>query len=128
MPFKVVAPGDILLITFPSHDPKGHEQEGIRPVIVVGVPQGPVRYPVVIVVPLTTQSGSWAKKNPALYLLVPPGAGGIPRSSTVLIDQVRAIDARRVQAYLGSLEEPEFKPIHDNLIKLFREHTSLGNY
>ncbi|MCL6479272.1 MAG: type II toxin-antitoxin system PemK/MazF family toxin [Peptococcaceae bacterium] len=66
-----VAPGDVLLINLPSHSPKGHGQEGSRPVFVVGVPTEPARYPVVIVVPLTTQSGPWAKKNPAMYLAAP---------------------------------------------------------
>ncbi|HAG08004.1 MAG TPA: hypothetical protein DCK87_00305 [Desulfotomaculum sp.] len=51
---EAITPGDILLIALPSHDPSGHEQEGVRPAIAVGVPQGHVRYPVVIVVPLTT--------------------------------------------------------------------------
>lgn len=54
---RAAVPGDVLLIALPSHDPKGHEQEGLRPAIVVGIPRGPVRYPVVIVVPLTSKSG-----------------------------------------------------------------------
>jgi mRNA-degrading endonuclease toxin of MazEF toxin-antitoxin module len=51
---EAITPGDIVLIALPSHDPSGHEQEGVRPAIVVGVPQGLVRYPVVVAVPLTT--------------------------------------------------------------------------
>ncbi|MBE3588159.1 MAG: type II toxin-antitoxin system PemK/MazF family toxin [Thermoanaerobacteraceae bacterium] len=121
MPHEAVAVGDTLLIALPSHDPRGHEQEGVRPVIVVGVPQGPMRFPVVIVVPLTTRSGPWANRNPALYLTLPPGAGGIPRASTVLIDQVRAVDARRVRAYLGTLEEAAFEPIRNSLLKIFHK-------
>jgi mRNA interferase MazF len=39
---KVITPGDVLLITLPSHDPRGHEQEGSRPAIVAGVPKGEV--------------------------------------------------------------------------------------
>lgn len=118
---KSVTPGDILLIDLPIHDPKGHEQEGNRPAVVVGMPQGPVRYPVVIVVPLTTQSGPWVKKNPTLYRHLPPGAGGIPQASTALIDQVRALDVRRVRTYLGSLEQELFGPIRNSLIQLFHK-------
>ena len=79
-----------------------------------------MRYPVVIVVPLTTRSSPWAKRNPALYLPLPPGAGGIPRASIVLIDQVRTVDARRVRAYLGTLEKTTFEPIQNSLLKVFR--------
>lgn len=121
---EAVAPGDVLLIALPSHEPRGHEQEGVRPAIVVGVPQAPVRYPVVIVVPLTTQSSLWAKRNPTLYLSLPPKAGGIPKASTVLIDQVRAVDVRRVRAYLGTLEEMTFESIRNSLLRLFRKKAS----
>jgi mRNA interferase MazF len=64
---EALKPGAVVLIDLPLHDPKGHEQEGKRPAIVVGIPQGLLRYPVVIAVPLTTQGGPWAKKNPNLY-------------------------------------------------------------
>lgn len=115
-----VAPGDAIIIKLPSHHPKGREQEGSRPAIAVGIPQGIIRYPVVVVVPVTTQIGPWATKNPALYQIIPQGTGGIPQHSIALIDQVRAIDIRRVQAYLGSLEEPTFASIRSSLLKLFQ--------
>ncbi|WP_406676416.1 type II toxin-antitoxin system PemK/MazF family toxin [Moorella sp. ACPs] len=124
MAVEAVAAGDILLIALPVHDPKGHEQEGVRPAVVVGVPQGPVRYPVVIVVPLTTRSGPWAKQNSNLYQPLPPGAGGIPQASIVLIDQVRAVDVRRVKAHLGTFEEKTFEPIRSSLCELFQKKPS----
>jgi mRNA interferase MazF len=80
-----------------------------------------LRYPVVIVVPLTTQSGPWTKKNPNLYRHLPAGAGGIPQDSIALLDQVRALDVRRVNAYLGSLEPEIFTPIRNTLLRLFDE-------
>lgn len=108
---RAVAPGDVLSVVFPTHLPPGHEQEGPRPVVVVGVPTGPLRYPVILVVPLTSQTGAWASKNPALYPKLPIGAGGLTLPSTVLLDQLRAIDARRVQRFLGSLSFEEYLPI-----------------
>lgn len=113
---EAITPGDIVLIALPSHDPSGHEQEGVRPAIVVGVPQGLVRYPVVVAVPLTTKGGPWARKNPSLYHHLPQGAGGIPRASTALVDQVRAVDVRRVKAYLGTLEAEVFELIRNSLV------------
>jgi mRNA interferase MazF len=118
---EAVVPGDVLLVALPSHEPRGHEQEGVRPAIVIGIPWGPVRYPVVIVVPLTTQSGIWARENPTLYFPLPAGAGGIPKASIVLIDQVRAVDVRRVRGYLGTLGEEVFEPILNALLRLFRK-------
>jgi mRNA interferase MazF len=113
-----LGPGDVVLIALPLHDPKGHEQEGKRPAIVVGIPQGPVRYPVVIVVPLTTQSGPWVRRNPNLYRFLPPGAGGIPQPSIALLDQLRAVDVRRVKTYLGRLEAEIFHSIRNCLLEL----------
>ena len=51
--------GDVVFVNLPSQNPKGHEQEGRRPAVIVGVPLKNVRYPVVVVVPLTTQFGGW---------------------------------------------------------------------
>ncbi len=43
-PIKI---GDVLLVALPRHFPLGHEQEGMRPSIVVGLPRrlGKPRYP-----------------------------------------------------------------------------------
>jgi len=116
---NIIEPGDVILISLPTHNPKGHEQEGIRPAIVVGVPKGAVRYPVIIVVPLTTWSGSWTRKNPSLYPFILQGTAGITRDSIALLDQVRAVDVQRVQYYLGSLEKEQFNPIKRNLLRIF---------
>jgi len=102
---SLVEAGDVVLAALPSHSPSGREQEGTRPVVVAGVPPEPLRYPVVVVVPLTTQRGTWAEANPAIYPTLEPGAGGLPAEPTVLLDQVRAIDARRVVQYLGTLSK-----------------------
>jgi mRNA interferase MazF len=119
MTYDVLKPGDVVLAALPLNDPKGHEQEGKRPVIVVGIPQGTLRYPVVIVVPLTTQSGPWAEENPSLYQHLPAGSGGLPQTSIALLDQIRALDVQRVNAYLGSLEPKIFSPICSSLLQLF---------
>lgn len=115
-----VVPGDVLVINLPSHYPGGREQEGSRPAIAVGIPKGSVRYPVIVVVPLTTQAGSWAKNNPELYQHIPKGEGGIPKKSVALIDQVRAVDIHRVKSFLGSLEDSTYASIKDSLLKLFQ--------
>ena len=35
--------GDVVFVNLPSHNPKGHEQEGRRPAVIVGVPLENVR-------------------------------------------------------------------------------------
>lgn len=115
-----LAPGDIILVALPDQQPKGREQEGKRPALVVGIPPGKVRYLLVLIAPLTTQVGEWAKRNPAIYPKLAAGSGGLPQDSVVLLDQIRAIDARRMIAYLGTLTSEEYAPILAGLQQIFR--------
>ncbi len=91
---RPVQVGDVLLVALPEHAPRGHEQHGVRPAIVVGLPDklGKPRFPMLIMTPLTTQTGKWVKDSPRLYPTLPPGSGGISQSSVVLLDHLRAID------------------------------------
>ena len=107
--------GDVVFVNLPSHNPKGHEQEGRRPAVIVGVPLKDVRYPVVVVVPLTTQFGGWVNKNSALYPIIQAGTAGLPQKSVALCDQIRAVDIQRVIGYLGSLSVDEYLPITDGV-------------
>ncbi|AIS52626.1 growth inhibitor [Thermoanaerobacter kivui] len=115
-----IQPGDILLFVFPKNNPKGHEQEGIRPAIVIVPPKENSRYPVTIVIPLTTQSGEWAH-NTKLYRKIPAGEGGLPQDSIALIDQVRAMDVRRIKAYIGKVRSDVLEDIKKLLIDLIKE-------
>jgi mRNA interferase MazF len=112
---------DVLLVQLPKRDPKGHEQEGTRPVIVVGLPDnlGKTRFPVLVVVPLTTQTGKWLTTSPKLYPVLGKGQGGLPLSSVALLDQVASLDATRVLRKIGRLSVKEFAPIHVGLKSIF---------
>ncbi|MBO1347088.1 MAG: type II toxin-antitoxin system PemK/MazF family toxin [Hormoscilla sp. GUM202] len=46
--------GDVVIVALPSHIPRGHEQQGTRPAVVVGTVWGEVRYPTIAIVPVTT--------------------------------------------------------------------------
>jgi mRNA interferase MazF len=65
------------------------------------------------------RESQWATKNPNLYRHLPAGSGGIPQASIALLDQIRALDVRRVTAYLGRLEPEIFTSIRNNLLQLF---------
>lgn len=118
---RKVKHGDLLLVSLPQHIPPGHEQEGLRPAIVVGLPEklGVPRYPTLLVVPLTTQRGSWTAKSPELYPQIPSGTTGLARSSVVLLDHLRAIDLSRIRGFIGSLSGEVFNPIREKLLRMF---------
>lgn len=111
--------GDVVLVALPNSRPQGREQQGLRPAIVVGIPPGETRYLVVVVVPLTTQSGDWVERNTAMYPQLEAGVGGLTQNSIVLLDQVRAVDARRITRYLGTLSPQEYAAIRAGLQQLF---------
>lgn len=117
---ELIAQGDVILVSLPCHLPPGFEQEGIRPAVVLGVPAGPVRFPVVIAAPLTTAGGSWSRENPVLYPSLPAGSGGLPRRSTILLDQLRSLDVKRVAGYLGSLDQRDLERIRDGVRHLLK--------
>lgn len=116
---RSVRPGDVLVAALPSRSPDGHEQTGTRPVVVVAVPVEPLRYPVIVVVPLTTRAGRWADANPSVYVGLGAGAGGLPFESTALLDQVGSIDVRRIQGYLGMLSDEDSVKILTRLRSMF---------
>jgi mRNA interferase MazF len=88
-----------------------HEQQGVRPAVVVGIPPGETRYLLVVIAPLTTRIGQWAQQNPVIYPQLPAGTGGLTQNSVVLLDQIRAIDAQRIIKYIGSLAPKQYAPI-----------------
>lgn len=114
-----VPPGTILWVELPIHQPRGHEQEGMRPCLVLCDPAAiqQLRFPVLIVAPLTSRTGLTGP----LYVPLPAGTGGIPADSTVLLDQIAAIDARRVRGYIGLLDVSQLAPIRTAVRILFQE-------
>jgi mRNA interferase MazF len=113
--------GDVVTAKFPSQNPSGREQEGYRPAIVVGIPSrlGKLRFPLVLVVPMTTDRGQeWADINPNLYVRFSAGVANLKSPSIALLDQVRAIDVSRIVAYRGSLTPQQYEAISESLQKI----------
>ena len=105
--------GTVVLV---SLDPaKGHEQRGARPCVVVTNPavSSKQRFPMLAVVPLTGTTGEGA-----LYPGLLPGSSGLRQPSWALIDQLRAVDKRRVTKVFGVVSEDEVRDI-DEGIRLF---------
>ncbi len=105
--------GTVVLV---SLDPtRGHEQRGARPCVVVTDPtvSSDQRFPMIAVVPLTGTPGEGA-----LYPSLTPGPSGLRQPSWALIDQLRAVDKRRVTRVFGMVSTAELEAIDDG-IRLF---------
>ncbi len=96
--------GDIVLVVLPGQHPRGREQEGLRPAVVVGIPPQPLRFPLLLLAPLTSQRGPWAEAHPELYPSVGADSLGLRKPSIVLMDQIRACDLSRIRARIGKLD------------------------
>ena len=90
----------------------GHEQRGARPCVVVTDPAitENQRFPMLAVVPLTGTPGEGA-----LYPGLRPGESGLAKPSWALIDQLRAIDKRRVVRVFGVIPAQELAAIDDGM-------------
>jgi mRNA interferase MazF len=90
----------------------GHEQQGLRPCVVVSDPEVVTaqRYPLIAIVPVTGRVGEGA-----LYPSLAAGGSGLRQTSWALTDQVRSVDKRRVQRLVGRVSEAELVAIDQGL-------------
>jgi len=110
--------GAVIIVRLPVHRPTGHEQEGHRPAVVVGLPDrlGAPRFPVLVAVPVTPyRRQPWVESAPELYPMLQAGSGGLPQASVALLDQIRSLDSTRVLRWLGRLTDVESMPIREAL-------------
>jgi mRNA interferase MazF len=88
--------------------PRGHEQRGTRPCIIVSDPEitSDQRFPLVGVIPL-----SGVAAEGALYPRLEPGRSGLRKVSYALVDQVRSVDKRRVERVFGRIATHELDAV-----------------
>lgn len=93
----------------------GSEQRGRRPVIVVshdGFNQA-AGWRTVIIVPLSTSTAQ-VRRGPTV-VPIPPGAGGLPRSSFALCHQITTLDKSKLERQLGALSAGLMREIAEGL-------------
>ena len=126
----VPAPGCVFYFAFSKHFPPGHEQEGKRPAIIISIPSehGEPRFPVFIVLPLTTfKNQAWVNKSPEIYPVIKAASGEIDRDSIALLDQIKAVDVARVERYVGKLNPKDHDEIIGKLKAMLKRQPSKRN-
>ncbi len=118
--------GDVIRVFLPRHLPSGHEQEGQRPAVVIGIIEntGASRFPMLLIAPMTTQIESWTIKNPLLYPIISAGLVGLTQDSAILLDQIRVVSLSRLLGFSGTLEQSVVKEIQVCLTTMFGLQTS----
>lgn len=91
----------------------GTEPGKVRPVVVVQTDSLNRYHPSSIVCPLTTKVAGF--ENP-LRVAIPKGVSGLSRPSDILVDQVKAIDNRRLRRKLAALPDPYLSELRQKLL------------
>ena len=82
----------------------GTEPGKIRPVVVIQTDLLNARHPSTLICPLTTNI---VREASVLRVHIPRGEAGLSQASDILVDQVRAVDNKRLIKRVGKI-----KPIH----------------
>lgn len=91
----------------------GTEPGKVRPVVVVQTDSLNRYHPSTIICPLTTKVAGF--ENP-LRVAIPKGVSGLSRPSDILVDQVKAIDNRRLRRRLGALSDAYLSELRQKLL------------
>ena len=102
----------------------GSEQGGVRPVLVIQNDTGNKYSPTVIVAAIT---GSRDKHHIPTHILLKEKVKGLYKDSTVLLEQIRTIDRKRLREFIGRLDEENMKQIdHAIAISVGMNNSKIG--
>lgn len=95
----------------------GSEQDGVRPTLLIQNEVGNRYSPTVIVAAVTSRCKKPLPTHVRLY------SGGLCENSTVLLEQIRALDKRRLLQYLGKISPEDMRRVDQALdISLGRQY------
>lgn len=93
----------------------GSEQDGERPVVVVQKNLANKHSPTIIIVPITT-----VLKRMDLPTHIPISKNNfLKKDSMIIVEQIRAIDKKRLKAYLGHLKPEQMKLVDNAIVNVF---------
>lgn len=90
----------------------GSEQGGVRPVLIVQNDVGNRHSPTVIAAAITSQRD---KSKLPTHIEIPAQDCGLSKNSTVLLEQIRTIDKKRLKEKMGTLNDNCMNQINDAL-------------
>ena len=91
--------GDIYLINL---DPTYHTEVGkARPGLIISLNAMNHHSPRLIIAPITSSIG----KLYPFELLIPTGVGGLVKDSKIMLDQIRALDKKRLIKKIGTIDK-----------------------
>jgi len=88
----------------------GSEQGGVRPVLVVQNDKGNRHSPTVVVVPLTSSDKGYLPTHVQITR-----AGGLRSDSIALCEQIRTVDRKRLDGYIGHVDSDTMLAVDDAL-------------
>lgn len=90
----------------------GSEQGGIRPVLIIQNDVGNQHSPTVIAAVITGQIKS---RYLPTHVLLTASACGLPKTSMVMLEQLRTLDRGRLQEHMGSVAEEKMTEVNTAL-------------
>ncbi len=90
----------------------GSEQSGRRPVLIISNDIGNTHSPTVIIVPITSRVHTKAKLPTHTEV---NSFEGLDKNSLILAEQIRTIDKRRLENYIGRLPESIMPKLNHSL-------------
>lgn len=104
----------------------GSEQKGYRPVLIIQNNVGNKHSPTVIIAAITSRVGVKAKL-PTHYFV--NTEGGLEAPSIILLEQIRTIDKKRLDSYIGHLSDTHIVNINNAIcISLGIDKNDNSNY
>ncbi len=98
-------------LTVPSRDLVGHEQQGVRPVVIVSTNAVNVAaFPMYTVVPLTTTD-----RGIPLHVRIVPPDGGVREPCVAMVEHIHGADRQRFRTCWGQLNSSTMDEISDRL-------------
>ena len=89
-------------------DNYGHEQGGVRPVLIIQNNIGNLHSPTVIVAPITSR----IKKSTLPTHVYISERAKLEKNSVILLEQIRTIDKSRLKEYLYKLQSDEIEAVN----------------